>query len=741
MSVNFEIKGMLAKCLAMEDIIIEHKKVETACFNVHTRVLTLPMWEKASDNIYTMLVLHEISHALWTPNYDWTKECNIPGQFVNICEDARVEKHCKRKYPGSPKTFYNGYKELKDLDFFDIGEDDVNTFNLADRINLYYKIGNHLNLNFTEEEKTIVELIGNAETFEDTLDAAKILYEYCKEKYQDEMIQINEVNSKDGGSSMEFTFEESNESPDQTISGNSMPQSDSMKSDESESSEDESESSEDESESSEDESESSESDKPSNSQQDQNSQSDENKGGEQTEQKDPEIKTMESFEKALQNLISNDSVENTYIEIPEIDLNEIIIPNSEIHEKCNIHWTNPDDFIKVDFTYKKFKKDSQKEVNYLVKEFECRKAADSYARATTAKTGVLNCSILHTYKFNEDLFKKVTTISDGKNHGLVFILDWSGSMEDIMLDTIKQLFNLIWFCRKVSIPFEVYAFTQSYPNHTYDDQGRVIPKGNSYLKKENFFQIDVNFSLMNILTSKVNTSTLDKQMINIYRLASYFGNRYYNRYSIPFGMDTSGTPLNETMISLHQILPKFQKQNNLQKVHCIVLTDGEGHPLKYHKEFNRKWETSPYLGVNYVDEGCYLRDRKTGNTYSLFGYGYDMTDVLIRNLRDKFMDMSFIGIRVLEPGYAGSFIRRYTKYESNEYNQINLEWKKNKSFILKNSGYHSYFGFGSNSLSQNSQFMVSDSASKSEIKNAFVKSLKVKQLNKKILGEFIELIV
>jgi len=140
MSVKFEVKGSLARLLATEDLVVEHKKVETACFNVHTRVLTLPMWEKASDNIYTMLVLHEISHALWTPNYDWTKECKVPPQFVNICEDVRVEKLCKRKYPGSPKSFYNGYKELADQDFFQIADEKIDEMNLADRVNLWFKI-------------------------------------------------------------------------------------------------------------------------------------------------------------------------------------------------------------------------------------------------------------------------------------------------------------------------------------------------------------------------------------------------------------------------------------------------------------------------------------------------------------------------------------------------------------------------------------------------------------------------
>ena len=58
-----------------------------------------------------------------------------------------------------------------------------------------------------------------------------------------------------------------------------------------------------------------------------------------------------------------------------------------------------------------FKKDVQKEVNYLVKEFECKKSADSYARATTSRTGVLDTTKLHTFKFNDDLFQE----SDGSS--------------------------------------------------------------------------------------------------------------------------------------------------------------------------------------------------------------------------------------------------------------------------------------------------------------------------------------
>ena len=68
------------------------------------------------------------------------------------------------------------------------------------------------------------------------------------------------------------------------------------------------------------------------------------------------------------------------------------------------------------------------------------------------------------------------------------------------------------------------------------------------------------------------------------------------------------------------------------------------------------------------------------------------------------------------------------------------DWKKNKSFTITNSGYNGYFGMSSSTLSQESEFKVPEDATKTQIKSAFVSSLKTKKLNKKILGEFVELI-
>ena len=56
-----------------------------------------------------------------------------------MVEDARIEKLMKRRYAGLSKTFYGGYKELSDEDFFKLGEN-IETMNLADRINLYLRL-------------------------------------------------------------------------------------------------------------------------------------------------------------------------------------------------------------------------------------------------------------------------------------------------------------------------------------------------------------------------------------------------------------------------------------------------------------------------------------------------------------------------------------------------------------------------------------------------------------------------
>jgi hypothetical protein len=727
MAVRHEIKSQLAKLLATEDLVVEHKKVSTACFNVHTRVLTLPLWEKASGLVYDLLVGHEVGHALFTPDEDWTETAKVPQQFVNVVEDARIEKLMKRKYAGLAKTFFNGYKELNEEDFFQIADDDVTTFNLADRVNLYFKIGNFITLDFKPEEKEIIDLIGACESFADALIAAEELYKYCKkEKEQQQKVADFDSHETQGNSQSPATdFVETNNS-------SSEQEGESDKSSEKESSESYGGT----------------------------AQGQETQVKSSGEKDEPEVRTADSLEDKIRDLVGNNLDENVYIEVPQVNLNTVIGKNSEVHKDIDDSFTHqqklhnehakdkgytPANLYKEsDIDFRKFKSSAQKEVNYLVKEFECRKAADQYARASTARTGVLDTTRLHTYKYNEDLFKKVSVIPDGKNHGLVFVLDWSGSMCDVMLDTCKQLFNLVWFCKKVSIPFEVYAFTNEWRRGEYDyenDRYLAADRTPHYQKKDGLLVVDETFSMMNVLTSKVSGKELEHQMLNIWRLAYCFGRTYSSPYTYSNRLALSGTPLNEALITLHQILPKFQKENKLQKVQCIVLTDGEANQLVHHKEVKRQWEKNPFLGTGYINPiSTFLRDRKLGTTYQI-GYGYhEFTDTLLRNLKDKFTSMNFIGIRVLESRNFSRFVQMYHSQLDKQYEKIQSDWKKLKSFTITNSGYDAYFGLSATALSQDTEFEVAEDATKSQIKSAFVKSLKTKKLNKKVLGEFISLV-
>ena len=214
MAVKHEIKSQLAKLLATEDLIVEHRQTETACFNVETRVLTLPLWDKASGTVSDMLVGHEVGHALFTPNLDTPK--GIPMQFVNIVEDVRIEKLIKRRFPGLTKSFFKGYGEMHEDDFFELDEQDVDKMNLADRANLYFKIGNHIDIKFNSvQEDTLIRKIADTETWEEVLEVSKELYDYCKQNH-DEKLDIDmpqQPNNVGGANEMENQEKTEEESP------------------------------------------------------------------------------------------------------------------------------------------------------------------------------------------------------------------------------------------------------------------------------------------------------------------------------------------------------------------------------------------------------------------------------------------------------------------------------------------------------------------------------------------------
>ena len=182
---------------------------------------------------------------------------------------------------------------------------------------------------------------------------------------------------------------------------------------------------------------------------------------------------------------------------------------------------------------------------------------------------------LHTYKFNDDLFRKVTTLPGATNHGFVLFLDWSGSMAYNLTNTLKQLFNIVHFCNRVKIPFDVYAFSTEWEYSTYSDK---LPEVQKF--KVGDLKINPAMRLLNMLSSNMTKNEQNKMMHNLlmfsnsmvrYRDWSKFGYPIYPARCTRLG----GTPLNDAIVCAMDIVPQFRTKTGVQKVHSIFLTDGD----------------------------------------------------------------------------------------------------------------------------------------------------------------------
>ncbi|HAI39807.1 MAG TPA: hypothetical protein DCM40_17770, partial [Maribacter sp.] len=463
---------MLAKLLATENIKVEHGNYETAAFDPKKRVLYLPIFKWMDGDVYDLLVLHEVSHALNTPADGWHSSGNEKGtgykSFLNVTEDARIEKKIKRKYPGASKAMVLGYRELMKNDFFGINHVNVDTLPLIDRINLHTKGGASMGISFTEDEMKIVKMVDDCKTPEDVLQAAEIIGALENEKKKEEddaqkmaaatQDQDGEIDADNQETQPETNSQE--EESDATEAGNVGE----------------------EKETEEKVKENAETGSVQNTEDAKDENKEENEIGDIEGKNDTLPTNNDSFESETQNQLDKHieskvditATKRLYMNVPKINLDNLIIKYDRVLKECDKHYNKTDHVGSFKQNtleeIKTIKEENKKVVAYMAKEFEMKKAADQYARAQTSKTGTLDLNKLHTYKYNDDLFAKVTTLPGATNHAMIIHIDWSGSMAYNLSSTMKQLFNLIWFCKRVNIPFEVYAFTSGYyrKHHMYD---------------------------------------------------------------------------------------------------------------------------------------------------------------------------------------------------------------------------------------------------------------------------------
>ena len=729
-------KSTLAKLLSEEDVNVVHKQMPTAYFDSKKRELGLPIWkeEEMTKEIYDLMVCHEIGHALWTP-LDMLEKAglrNIDHSFVNIIEDVRIEKKVQNKYPGSRSVFKRGYIALIKKDFFGTNDRDIDSFNLIDRINLFFK--NVPDVTFSDEENVWVKKVSGVKTEDEVLDLAEELYAWMSENKPEEDKNENEMSMPDESG-------DSDESEESAGGGNTTNSDDEGSSGSTSSSTGDNEGD----------------GEPTPTNNSNSDKSETNESSDTTETSSggmnsevPKAETDTAAKNGMDSLRDKNAVESVYVNIPKIDATKIIVDYKTVHKEFYGRYvaeTNEGEtyFSSTLNELTKIKEESKKTVAYMVKEFEMKKSADQYARAAVSKTGSLDMSKLHTYKYNEDLFKKVTTLPGATNHGMVMVLDWSGSMCENLKGTLAQLFNLIWFCRKVKIPFEVYAFSDS-----------RLSRQN--LKIQDFKVNDIilnDFRLLNFFSNKMSLSQEMDIMHALWMYASYWNRgKDVSGYALNYNAnyDLGSTPLNEAIIAMMDIVPKFKTETRVQKVNTIFLTDGVSNSLRGAFDYNLV-TSGPDKGKHIkVDKSIsyksiVISDPVVGKTYEAKNR-LEHTNKLIKALKNRVEDMNVIGFFIAGSGRSGRVNKRIIANITNEYDRTKVMEKvkflnKNKYLAVTQCGYDEYYILpGGNSLNVENENLSDDlvGASKAKLKTAFGKSMKGKIESRQLLNKFVKLV-
>ena len=782
-----EQKSLLAKLMAAENISVEHKKIPTAAFDVKNRVLYLPIlkWKPGSDT-YDLFCAHEVGHALWTPEDGWHSSVNKKGKgyksFLNVVEDARIEKKIKRKFAGARKHMLKGYEELMNEDFFGLRKMgmDVNDLGLIDRINLYTKAGTNYGIEFSEEEREWVEKIMRTETFEDVVEVCDALYDYCKENE-------SETDNSYGNFSDEFGEGDDSEMDDLDIS---LPSGKGDGSEEEESEKDKpgtsSSEGEGEGEGEDGKSDSSDSDSGLNSfeeevkdamdkmKEENESKSDESSSDESSSGmeggvgnpfgnredmvSEPRSLTDDNFrerEEEFADMSENVSVP-LYLTFPKINTKSIVIDYKKSLEEMNKYYAGMEGAVEEGYKLlKKFKSNNDKMISYMVKEFEMKKAADIHRRAYNSKKGTLDMNKIHAYKYSENLFQQITSFPEGKNHGMVMFIDWSGSMSPYMKETIEQLINLTMFCSKVQIPFEVYSFNDHYRDWKDVDNETVWNelKGKSFNYtavgnkiadyKKNDMVVSSNFRLVNLFSSRMRKRELNDAYRNLLLIAECFNSRYmyyYSRnhiYGMPSNFSLGGTPLDDTIIAAKSVIEEFKMKSRAQIVNTVFLTDGQS---------NRSRE---YVGSDNVVHGfgrgdaVHIDDPATRMRI----YPNDiknprdgMTSLLLLGLK-KSLGINLLGFFLTSGGgkrvvsNLSWVINRYPTEEDVSY------FRKNKFLIDTGTAYDELYVINVKGLEIDEVDHIGEvevGSSKSELRKALKKNTKGKLQNRILLNAFVE---
>ena len=770
--------------MASENLTVEHQKIHTAKFDPVNRVLYLPIWQDMTGFMYDHLGGHEVGHALYTPADGWhdvasddSKGKNFKS-FLNVVEDARIEKKVTRKFPGLKTSFRKGFQELLDRDFFGIKYRNVNDLPFIERLNLFTKSQYTAEyIKFTTEEMVYVLKVQNLETWEDVLALTGEIYDYSKDEQFDKQMENQmrdfEMFDKDNDgdySDSDYDYDEEENEDGQPEKGKNSKSSDENSEDKTENAEGSSNADDTESDDSEFEQEpdfdrfkkSVESDR---------------------DQFSPECRTDDSYRRNENSLLDAKCKPYLYLDIPSVNAKNVFTPAKRVQELLSNYYAERIADGGFDNAYVQklvtdFKNKNDRYVGLLAKEFEMRKAAKAFSKSKLSDTGDIDINKLCNYKFDDNIFRKVMLVPKGKSHGLILLLDCSGSMSDNMAGSIEQILVLSMFCRKVNIPFSVYGFTDCSETFNIDRGLDTFAKrqdnGDSFSRKVGQLAFS-NVQLREYINSKMSNVEFTKSLRNLILLKeSYVYVRgQYNRIGRPESENLSNTPLVQAVFAVGSILNNFRTTNNLDITSLVIVHDGDAdnsssHYLEVeHKNHNGDVQKNIWsYSFDIRSSNVVIRDRKNKFEYALCPdknkiYSYYTNEELLRSAlewirvvgktkvfgffilasRTSHAKSAIRGRYYFEDGSTIEEIRKTNAAMAYETEKSLIKKFKDEKFLISNTkGYNSFYliAGGSELQTEEEELEINGTVTSHKLKTAFMKMAKKKQVNRVLVSKFIQ---
>ena len=799
MTFTAEQKSQLARLMATENLTVQHQKIQTAKFDPKNRVLYLPIWQNMTGAIYDLLCGHEVGHALYTPADGWHNTASDKSKgkfyknFLNVVEDARIEKKVKRKYPGLNNSFRNGYQELINRDFFGIKGTDVNELSFIDRLNLYSKSQwTNTKIEFSAKEQLLVKKVQACESWDDVIRVTDEVYAYSKDEQMEMKLQYFEeleaAESDDFNNEIDsdYDFEEfdDKENSAETTEGQKNENGQSEESDEENEGDGNGE----------------KTDKESNNKSDDNKgqKSGENDSGEETDsdedgdsynrwkesasswqdQFSPSCSTDESFRSNETMLLDEKCKEFCYVNMAKPIMKNIITPAKTVQanltkfygECASKQYIQPGLAMEL---VNDFKRKNERYIGLLAKEFEMRKAAKAFSKSKLADTGDIDINKLSSYKFDDNIFRKVMLTPKGKSHGLILLLDKSGSMSSNMSGSIEQILVLAMFCRKVNIPFAVYGFGDSEEaricdlNMTLEQRKEYVKTSrDSFTKELGSVELGTVF-LREYINSQMSNAEFTGALKNMLLLKKAFEVSRLSRSYVPLPDSEylSNTPLTQALVATAEVMKQFKQKNNLDLTSLIIVHDGDADWInRIHTTYDVVQQNGETITkhtserMDFNGKNVYLVDRENKFQMKLDGNRQSVSVAMFKWFA-KVTNSKIFGFFIISNQSAGhtrqAINNRYSIGENqtlgdlhnkdyyqwfNKQKELVKQFKTEKFLISKNDGYNSFFLIsGGNDLkTEQDEIEIEGKFTTKKLASAFAKMNKKKTVNRVLVSKFIE---